>query len=158
VITRAARRRTAVSTRGLPLALDLLSVCLSAGLPPAGAIGAVAAGLTGGLGSALAAVQRALALGAPAGQAWAPAVAATPALGRVADRFVQAERSGAALAPALAALAADERRSLQLARARAARRVGVLAAAPLGLCFLPAFVITGVLPIVGGLVHAMARS
>jgi hypothetical protein len=31
------------------------------------------------------------------------------------------------------------------------RRAGVLAAAPLGLCFLPAFVLVGVVPVVTGL-------
>jgi hypothetical protein len=34
---------------------------------------------------------------------------------------------------------------------QAARRVGVLVVAPLGLCFLPAFVLLGVVPVVLGL-------
>lgn len=33
----------------------------------------------------------------------------------------------------------------------APRRVGVLAVAPLGLCFLPAFVLLGIVPVVVGL-------
>jgi len=35
--------------------------------------------------------------------------------------------------------------------AAAARKVGVLAVAPLGLCFLPAFVCLGIVPVVVGL-------
>lgn len=47
------------------------------------------------------------------------------------------------------------------AAARAAhvrvRRAGVLATAPLGLCFLPAFVLIGVVPVVIGLTSRFAQ-
>lgn len=153
----AARGETAVSAGDVPLVLDLLAMCLVAGTSPAAGLAAVGRAVPGPLGERLATVARGLGLGATARQAWAPVLdGRSPALQRAAERFVHAERSGAALAPALSALAGEQRRSLQLSRARAARRVGVLAAAPLGLCFLPAFILTGVLPIVAGLVTGLA--
>ena len=48
-------------------------------------------------------------------------------------------------------MAADVRAEYRSAAEQAARRVGVLAVAPLGLCFLPAFVLLGVVPVVVGL-------
>jgi hypothetical protein len=36
-----------------------------------------------------------------------------------------------------------------------ARRVGVLAAVPLGLCLLPAFLLIGIVPVVAGLLTAL---
>ncbi|MEV6931670.1 hypothetical protein AB0M46_45255, partial [Dactylosporangium sp. NPDC051485] len=38
-------------------------------------------------------------------------------------------------------------------RVEGIRRVGVLAVLPVGLCFLPAFVLTGVIPVVIAVVH-----
>ena len=38
----------------------------------------------------------------------------------------------------------------------AARRVGVRAAVPLGLCLLPAFLLIGIVPVVAGLVADLA--
>lgn len=154
------RRQGAVAAAGdVPIALDLVAVCLAAGATPAAALAVVGRALPGPLGSDLASVARALGLGSCARQAWAPVLAGRPpSLQRAADRFVHAERSGAALAPSLAALAADQRRVVRLARARAARRVGVLATAPLGLCFLPAFILTGVLPVIVGLVARLSLS
>ena len=37
----------------------------------------------------------------------------------------------------------------------AARRVGVRAALPLGLCLLPAFLLIGIVPVVAGLMEAL---
>ncbi|WP_324278641.1 hypothetical protein [Blastococcus brunescens] len=59
--------------------------------------------------------------------------------------------SGAAAAPALRALAADGRSAARSATEAAVRRAGVWVLAPLGLCFLPAFVCLGVVPLVLGL-------
>lgn len=156
---RARHSAVAVAASDIPLVLDLLAVCLAAGSTPAAALAVVGRAVPGPLGDDLCTVARGLGLGSTSGQAWAPVLAGRPqSLQRAADRFAHAERSGAALAPALAALAEEQRRVVQLARARAARRVGVLAVAPLGLCFLPAFILTGVLPIVVGLVARLSLS
>ena len=58
---------------------------------------------------------------------------------------------GAPVATAVSRLAAEVRAEGRSAAEQAARRVGVLAVAPLGLCFLPAFVLLGVVPVVLGL-------
>ncbi|MYW04674.1 type II secretion protein F, partial [Streptomyces sp. SID3343] len=63
-------------------------------------------------------------------------------------------------APAAQAVAraADEQRAAQRRTATAAaRRVGVRATVPLGLCFLPAFLLIGVVPIVIGLTSTLLR-
>lgn len=133
----------------LPLALDLFAACLRAGSPPELAAGAVGRALGGPVGQRLATVARSLELGAPPAEAWSAlegisvAAPATRALARCAD-------SGAALAAALTRLA-GELRAARAARARAAaHRAGVLVVLPLGLCFLPAFVCVGVVPLVVG--------
>ena len=52
---------------------------------------------------------------------------------------------------------ADELERESLARAEdAARRVGVSAAIPLGVCLLPAFLLLGVVPTVASLVASVA--
>jgi pilus assembly protein TadC len=56
--------------------------------------------------------------------------------------------SGAALAAAFERLADDQRSGRTATADAAARRAGVLIVLPLGLCFLPAFVFAGVLPVI----------
>ncbi|TFV57943.1 UNVERIFIED_ORG: type II secretion protein F, partial [Bacillus sp. AZ43] len=58
---------------------------------------------------------------------------------------------GAAAVPALRALAADARAASRAATEEAVRRAGIWVLAPLGLCFLPAFVCLGVVPMVLGI-------
>ena len=64
-------------------------------------------------------------------------------------------RCTTALAPAFAQLAAEERERAQRAQEVAVRRIGVFVVIPLGLCFLPAFLLIGVVPIVAGLVSGL---
>ena len=59
--------------------------------------------------------------------------------------------TGAPAAEPVARLAAEAGRSDGRATAAVARRAGVLITAPVGLCFLPAFLAVGVLPVVIGL-------
>ncbi|RZS41258.1 type II secretion system (T2SS) protein F [Herbihabitans rhizosphaerae] len=146
-----ARRR---SSRGDPLGLaaiwDLLAACLRAGLPVPTAIRAVAADLPGETGTVLRATSDLLALGAGPEAAWAPTAAHDPtaALARGARRTA---RSGSALAGLAGALATEARsESAEAAEARS-QRAGVLITGPLGLCFLPAFVCLGIVPVVIGL-------
>ena len=53
--------------------------------------------------------------------------------------------------PALRALAAESRASARAETEAAVRRAGVWVLAPLGACFLPAFVCLGVVPMVLGI-------
>ncbi|KAA2262275.1 type II secretion system protein [Solihabitans fulvus] len=160
-----ARRPQARSRAGRrpvdPLAVaarwDLLAACLLAGLPVPTAVHAVADGAPAPIGGVLRHVGELLMLGADPVAAWAPALrhAETAALARSARRTA---RSGAALAGAAVDLAAEVRAAaIDHAEARA-QRAAVLIVGPLGLCFLPAFLCLGVLPVVieliGGLLTA----
>jgi pilus assembly protein TadC len=138
----------AALARELPAACDLLGVCLSAGVPVGAALAAVGAAVPAPLGPHLAGVAALSRLGAEPRRAWADVPAELAALGRV---LVRAGESGAAAAPALRALAADSRASARAAAEAAVRRAGVWVLAPLGLCFLPAFVCLGVVPMVLGI-------
>ncbi len=138
----------------LPLALDVLAACLSAGAPFNAALQAVSADLPGPLSTVLADVARQLELGAAPATAWRGPAALGP-LGALVETVDRVGDSGAALAPALRQLATDERDRVSQAQQAAVRRVGVLVVIPLGTCFLPAFLLLGVVPIVAGLVGAL---
>lgn len=138
----------------VPVACDLLAVCLSAGLPVGGALGAVATALPGPTGDALAVVAGRLRLGAAPRAAWTGAPAALAGLGRV---LVRAGESGAAAVPALRVLAVEARQAARSDAEAAVRRAGVWVLAPLGACFLPAFVCLGIAPMVIGIAEQVFR-
>jgi pilus assembly protein TadC len=145
----AARAATALrrAAAGLPDAADLLAAALRAGAPPGQAAGVVGTAVAGPVGERLARVGRALRLGDTPAQAWAH-IADLPGGERMARAAVRSADSGSALARALSRLA-DELRAARAAEAdAAARRAGVLVVLPLGLCFLPAFLLAGVVPVV----------
>jgi pilus assembly protein TadC len=79
----------------------------------------------------------------------------TDALLRLARRSAS---SGAALADGVAGLADQSRHDAAHTAAAAAERAGVLIAGPLGLCFLPAFVCLGIVPVVAGLAGDVLQS
>jgi pilus assembly protein TadC len=102
-------------------------------------------------------VEQALRLGIPAAEAWSCLGDVDGAV-RVARAAQRSAHSGAALAGALVRIADDLRNDIALANEAAARRAGVLVVLPLGLCFLPAFVLTGLVPVIvaviGGVLSA----
>ena len=134
--------------RDLPVACDLLAVCLQAGTPVGAAVAAVADAVPGPLGERLAAVGGLYRLGASPQRAWAGVPAPVDALART---VVRAGESGSSVVPALQRLAADLRGSARSRTEAAVRRAGVWVLAPLGLCFLPAFLCLGVVPLVLGI-------
>jgi Flp pilus assembly protein TadB len=140
--------------RQLPLAADLMAACLAAGADPRQAAEAVGSSLGGPLGERLAEVAAELRLGADPAQCWGRLGAApeTAVLGR---RMARASGSGAPPVRPVAALATQCRADAVRAMHTRARRAGVLATAPLGICFLPAFLLVGVAPLVIGLARAM---
>jgi pilus assembly protein TadC len=138
----------AALVRDLPGACDLLAVCLSAGVPMTTALGSVASAVPGPVGDELGRVAALGRLGADSRRAWAEIPAELAPLARILERSGD---SGARAAPALAALAADLRAQARAGTEVAVRRAGVWVLAPLGLCFLPAFVCLGVVPLVLGL-------
>jgi pilus assembly protein TadC len=132
----------------LPVACDLLAVCLAAGIPPPAALAAVGAAVPGALGAELVRVAGLSRLGADAHLAWQ---AAPPVLEPLARSLRRSEASGARAAPALHALAAEVRGAARAETDAAVQRAGIRILAPLGLCFLPAFVCLGVVPLVIGI-------
>jgi pilus assembly protein TadC len=74
-----------------------------------------------------------------------------PPLDTLARTVVRAGESGSAVVPALQRLATDLRSSARSDTEAAVRRAGVWVLAPLGLCFLPAFLCLGVVPLVLGI-------
>jgi pilus assembly protein TadC len=141
---RAERLREAVE---LPLAADLLAVALRGGAPVERAAAAVADVLPGPLGRRLGRVARLLRLGAPASEAWTQ-LAPVAGAERLVRAAVRSADHGGALAGALRRLADDLRADRAVAIEAAARRAGVLIVLPLGLCFLPAFILAGLVPVI----------
>ena len=144
---RAVRERRTKLTADLPFAADLLAACLRAGRPPGACVDAVARACGGPLGVELALVAAALRLGAEPKVAWA-AFLDEPVLAPFGRAMVRSWDSGAPLSDTLDSLANERRQDLRAAATERARSVGVKAAAPLGLCFLPAFLLVGIVPVV----------
>jgi pilus assembly protein TadC len=127
-----------------------LAVCLEAGLPVAAAVAAVAEPLHGTTGATLQRVAGLLELGGDPAQAW-QAAQGDPAAASFARAAARSAATGAALARTARAESLRVRDALADAAEARAQRAGVLIAAPLGLCFLPAFLVLGVAPVVIGL-------
>ncbi|WP_045740516.1 type II secretion system F family protein [Actinoplanes rectilineatus] len=130
----------------LPLGADLLAAALRSGTPVDRATDAVAEALDGPLGDRLHRTARSLRLGAEPDEAWAH-LTGVPGTDRLITAAVRSSSSGGALAGALERLAGDLRADRVAATEAAAQRAGVLIVLPLGLCFLPAFMLAGLVPV-----------
>lgn len=137
--------------------LDLFAESLAAGLPAAVAWGAAVdccfptrddGGDADSDDHDVRTVAALLALGAGAA-GWEPLLD-DPAFGPVARSASSGARNGARLAEGVRAQAARLRQDAADASLAGAERVLVVVAAPLTLCFLPAFVLVGLLPLVAG--------
>jgi pilus assembly protein TadC len=153
-IAQRARRRTGADRMTeLPLVVDLLASCLAAGAATPAALGAAAAGAEPRLRRRIVDVQDQLSRGVAPRAAWASWLD-EPELAPVARTCLRGSTSGAAVAAEL------ERVATRLRAARAAEvdrrlaRASVWVVLPLGLCFLPAFVLVGVVPVALGLLGA----
>jgi len=131
-------------------AWDQMAACLRAGLPLERAVRAVVPALPAAAGEALGRVADLLVLGADPATAWAPALD-QPSTARLARAARRSARSGSAVAAVAEAHAVDVRAEAAEAVAARAERAGVLVTGPLGLCFLPAFLALGIVPVVVGL-------
>jgi pilus assembly protein TadC len=140
--------------RQLPAALDLLAACLAAGAAPPQALAAVGEAIGGEVGGVLSTVARLAMLGAPVETAWSGCLG-DPRWAPVARAVIRAHQTGAALTDVLVHLADDRRRALRTDAQAAAERAGIAIVLPLGACFLPAFVLVGVVPVVAGFAHAL---
>ncbi|MFD6418528.1 type II secretion system F family protein [Streptomyces sp. NPDC060194] len=140
--------------RQLPLAADLLAACVAAGAGPVAAAEAVGQSLGGPVGRRLVRVAAEVRLGGDPAEAWA-GLGALPGAGALARCLERAAASGAPAADAVARIADDCRAEAARAAETRAQRAGVLVTAPVGLCFLPAFLVIGVAPVVLGLASGL---
>lgn len=147
-----ARPVTGALTAQLPEALEFLAVCLDAGQPVSRAVTAVASISPPQTRLLLEGVGAQLALGRAGPDAWQE-LRAHPVWGRVAADIARAEHSGTGLAAVLRLHAEEARAEAADAAVKAARRVGVRSVVPLMACFLPAFILVGVVPIIAGLLR-----
>ncbi|MEB3035020.1 type II secretion system F family protein [[Mycobacterium] nativiensis] len=158
------RPRAAPGTDALALAagLDVFALCLTAGMPVSGAAVATARSAPPQLSAVLRRGADLLALGADPSIAWSPPESTTGVLDPSTTAVLRLARrsgtSGVALAAGLGELAAQCRDDAGHVATAAAERAGVLIAGPLGLCFLPAFVCLGIVPVVAGLAGDVLRS
>lgn len=142
------------SASDLPLAAEVLAAVLRAGVPVDHGVLAVAEVLP--LDDRLTRVGRALRLGASAEAAWRH-LGDLAGAHRLISAAARSSGSGAALAAGLRRVASDLRADAADRAEARARRAGVLLVLPLGLCFLPAFVLAGLTPVVIAVVSQLSR-
>jgi len=139
------------------LTIDLLGAVVACGSMPAVALAAVAKGVADPVGAGLGEAATALALGVDPARVWARVATTLPPLAPAARACARAAASGAGVADELFRLAATARADTQVRRRRRLERAGVWLVLPLGLCFLPAFVLVAVVPVVLSAVPALAH-
>jgi Flp pilus assembly protein TadB len=157
---RGALRRTDPATReqqrrlsaDLPLFCDLVAAQVAAGASLPLAAEAAAEAVAGELADAVRSAIAVIRLGTAPEEAWAALGGAREPLRPLSRLLARASATGSGVAEALTTLAEEARVRQRVSVEAAARRSEALAVAPLGLCFLPAFVLVGVLPLVAGLV------
>ena len=138
----------------LPTGVDLLASCLDAGAAPESALVVVSRALGGPVGEEFLAVHHRLEVGVDPRQVWR-SVAGHPELGPLGRAVGRAHQTGAPSGgrctswPTSCASGPGPRSETR------ARSIEVKAAAPLGVCLLPAFVVLGVVPMVAGVFGAM---
>jgi Flp pilus assembly protein TadB len=153
--TRAQRERTRLGLSAqAPVLADLMSAAISAGASVHDALTVVSATVDEPLKSRLEAVRASVALGAPQTLAWAPLLD-DEALAPIASAVIRSAQTGATISIVLDAAAVDMRHAHRAQVEVAARSAGVRAVAPLALCFLPAFLLVGVVPVIAGFATAL---
>ncbi|GAA2317754.1 type II secretion system F family protein [Streptomyces kunmingensis] len=140
----------AEAERQLPLIADLLAACIAAGAEPVEAARAVGESAGGPVGRAMARGAAQVRLGGEPNVAWRE-LTAIPGAGALVRLLERAGESGAPAAAPVARFAAECRAERGRRATAVARRAAVIITAPVGLCFLPAFLVIGVLPVVIGL-------
>jgi Flp pilus assembly protein TadB len=149
------RRAREEVRRDLPHLVQLLAAALRSGVPPGEGIRVVCAALPGAAALRLGGVTERLALGVDPERVWS-ALAGDPELAPLGRALSRAQRTGAPVVAAVERLGDELERAARSQVEERARAVGVLAALPLGLFLLPAFLLLGIVPLVAGLVSSMS--
>ncbi|MFD9333647.1 type II secretion system F family protein [Streptomyces sp. NPDC060028] len=144
----------AEAERQLPFAADLLAACLAAGAGPVEAAEVVGESLGGPVGERLALAGAELRLGGEPGAAWGR-LAEIPGARALAECLERSARTGAPAAEPVSRLAGALRADRTRRAGARAQRAAVLVTAPVGLCFLPAFLAIGVAPVVIGMASGL---
>ncbi|MDO4918301.1 type II secretion system F family protein [Kocuria sp.] len=144
--------RWAASSEGFPplpaaALVELVACQLDAGLPLSEAVGVLAASCAGAAHPELERVAGALRLGLPWESAWPGEQELTRELRDVRDALDFTATSATASASVLRGQAELVRRAQYRRAERAAEALAVKLVLPLGLCFLPAFMCWGVVPV-----------
>ena len=149
-LQRRGREREQLVRHALPDALDLLSACALAGMGIDQALRTVTTETSGPLGEALAEMLRRLDAGVPRAAAYEAFAreATCPEVRSLVRALRRAERYGTPVAPVMVAQAREVRGRRRVAAEEAARAAPVRMLFPLVLCFLPAFLLLTVAPIV----------
>jgi Flp pilus assembly protein TadB len=134
-------------TASVPLAAELLAAAMAAGCPPGPAAEAVGAALPGQLGARLGGVAGALRVGTEPSVAWR-SIGSEPGLRSLGRAMADASARGVSPVVVLERIARDAEDAARWSAEARARAVGARAAVPLGLCFLPAFVLIGIVPMI----------
>jgi pilus assembly protein TadC len=151
--TRRRRRQLLMDT---PHALELMASCLGSGLPLTSATAAVVSVYTGPVREDLSTVLRLIELGVSEADAWRT-LRGHPELGSVAVDLARSTQWGTTLVDTLNQHARAARQRRQAALQVAARSVGVRSVLPLMTCFLPAFLLIGIVPaVVSAISHALS--
>ena len=157
LVLRQRRAATSPGAADLAVALDVLAGCLSAGASMPSALSAAQVAAPVRVSDVFATAALALERGEEANATWAQACSDVPELTAVGRLCARAASTGAPVAAELHRIAAAHRTSLTTSRRRRLERAAVWLVLPLGLCFLPAFVLVGVVPLVLGVLPGAAR-
>ena len=135
---------------------DVLAATLAAGAPIEAALRGAAEASDQPTRGHLERVVSALEWGADPHQAWA-ALLDDPGFAPVARVVVRSHTTGASMSDALESAAMALRKTHVTAVEARARAAGVRSVAPLALCFLPAYLLVGVVPVIAGFAGDMFR-
>lgn len=139
-----------------PGCLDLLAAALEAGAPLRAAVGQVAKLAPEPSAELLRGVLGHLEIGRSDAQAWTT-LRTHAVWGPAARDLARCAETGAALSGVLEVHASEARARRRALRESAARTVGVQSVLPLVCCFLPAFVLVGVVPIIAATLGSLTQ-
>jgi pilus assembly protein TadC len=140
----------------LPAALDVLAACVASGMPLRSATDAVASAVGGPLGERLASIVARTSAGFGDGDAWT-ALRDDEVLGPVARDLARAADAGTAIGALLGRHAEAARSAAHAAALARAKAVGVRTIIPVSVCYLPAFFLLGVVPVIAGVLESLLR-
>ena len=143
------RKREAHITADVPIALGLMGAVVASGRTIESALALVANHTQGPLGDTLRTVSMELEVCVDPQPVWR-GLAETP-LARVGRTFARTAESGSSVVLSIQHAANSARKDRSERKSLAGKNVATKTAIPLGLCFLPAFVLIGIVPLVLGL-------